>query len=289
MNIAKYVSGSLIPEVLKNKVYESSLYIKQKADVENIYHCCTHKSASQWVRSLLSDKKITYRYCGMSPFNHYEEWLDGAKGDPRPMRERYFHDFPFPKNTIATPIYLNYECFASIPKPSSWRAFFVLRDPRDIVVSWYFYHKHGNHVPTDLGDKIEEKLNRIAKIGGLRFSIDYLQRFGLFDMQRSWANAESESNRIKIFRYEDLTGPHQAKYVMDLFDHCRIPIPETEVKDLLAKHAFEKSTGRSQGEEDRSSHYRKGKTGDWKSHFDEETERHFSAVTRKISKDLGYK
>ena len=61
--------------------------------------------------------------------------------DPRKMTEIRF-EAPLPPGTIVSPLYLDYPGFRSIPKPDSYRAFFVMRDPRDILVSWYLSIKH---------------------------------------------------------------------------------------------------------------------------------------------------
>ena len=58
---------------------------------------------------------------------------------------------------------------------------------------------------------------------------------------------------------------------------------------ILKDHAFEKlSGGRSKGEEDPESHYRKGEPGDWKNHFTDRVEKKFKKVKRNIEKKKGY-
>jgi len=54
-------------------------------------------------------------------------------------------------------------------------------------------------------------------------------------------------------------------------------------------HRFEKKTGgRSQGQENKSSHYRKGKAGDWTNHFSPTHVDYFKEQFGDLVLDLGY-
>src|SRR5690606_8038908 len=41
--------------------------VRYRSPVDNIYHCCVWKTASQWVRNVLSATDV-YRYCGLLPY-----------------------------------------------------------------------------------------------------------------------------------------------------------------------------------------------------------------------------
>jgi len=270
------------PQPLKRRLKRSSLYLDGRAEVTNIYHCCTHKSASQWVRGLLGDP-ITYRYSGLEPFHYQTEWMDGH--DPRPVTERYFEK-QFPRQTVATPLYLHYDCFRNLKKPRDYRAFFVLRDPRDVVVSWYFSMRN-SHPENESVKQVRKDLRQRSKFEGLQYSIDWLSDFGLFDAQRSWTKAKDSA--IKVVTYEELTGPDQFNAFRELFNHLTVPIPDRKLKELLDKHSFEKkSGGRSKGEEDKDAHHRKGVSGDWRNHFDYDMRLKFKNATDRIASEVGY-
>ena len=267
--------------VLRSR-YLSSLYLKDWAEVTNVYHCCTHKSASQWVRALLSDVS-TLRHSGLDHFHYQTEWREGR--DPRPVDERFFSE-AFPERTIASPLYLHYRCFKDLPKPDRYRAFFVLRDPRDVVVSFYFSMKHSH--PLNPGVECRRaELQKRSKTDGLCFLIEQMADYGFFQAQRSWVGAEDPD--VRVFRYEDLTGPNQFEEVRRLFRFCTIPMPDPALRRLLHRHAFErKSGGREKGQEDIEAHQRKGVAGDWKNHFTERVAGKFAEETGDLVDSLGY-
>lgn len=274
-------SKKLVPQFLKDRIKQSSLYLKDRAEVTNVYHCCTHKSASQWVRGLLGDP-ITFQHTGLETFHYQTAWLDGY--DSRPYNERQFSR-SFPRRMIATPLYLDYSMFEKIPKPEKYRAFFVLRDPRDVVVSWYFSMKNTHQVMGKIR-KHRKNLQELSKSDGLCYAIEYLSDFGLFQSQISWMG--SDDPNVRVFKYEDLTGPNQFQAIKTLFNHCTIPIPDSELRNLLYRHGFEASEGREKGKEDRSSHRRKGVAGDWKNHFDSKVRATFKDAVGSLPQEMVY-
>lgn len=276
---------SLIPRTVKNRVKTSALmrllYVKREAEVENIYHCCTHKSASQWVKSLLFDW-ATLRWSGLAGFQYQKVWMENGR-DSRPYHERVF-DRPFPRGRICSPLYFHYDSFVALEKPNRYRAFFVLRDPRDVVVSYYFSmrYSHGH-----IGRELREKLNAMTDSEGICWAIDQLNYIQALDAQRSWMRAKD--TRVRVFRYEDLVGEDQYEHLRELFDFCTIPMPDHVLRDLIDRHSFQKlAGGRSKGSGDKKHHYRKGVAGDWKNHFDDKVGRHFSEVTGDLIEVLGY-
>ena len=56
---------------------------------------------------------------------------------------------------------------------------------------------------------------------------------------------------------------------LGLLGEGRGRIDEGTLRDIVHRHRFEvKAGGRTPGEEDRSSHYRRGQSGDWVNHFE---------------------
>ena len=62
-------------------------------------------------------------------------------------KRRFPNDIPTGRSVLS--LFISYGGFKAIPKPDLHRAFFVVRDPRDIVVSEY-YSLRNSHAP--MGD-----------------------------------------------------------------------------------------------------------------------------------------
>jgi len=258
--------------------------VRHASAAQNIYHCCAHKTASQWVRKLLQDR-ATYKYSGLKVYN-YEEKLPN-RADPRPLNERTFEE-PFPIARIVSPIYIDQPGLKRIPKPENYRAFFVLRDPRDVVVSLYFSLKV-SHPEVGAVSGARQNLSRLDEESGLCALIDGVARRGELEAMRSWARLDPGDKELAVFRYEDLTDSNQFAAWQRLFAHCDIRMPETVLRELLDRNSFATLThGRERGVEDVRAHLRKGVAGDWKNHFTPAVEKRFRDVTGTLVEDLGY-
>jgi len=241
-----------------------------RCEYENIYHCTVRKTASQWIKAMFSDP-IVYRYSGLLP---YDRRLD---------KRRYPRDIPSGSTALA--LFISYSSFQAIPKPDRHRAFFVLRDPRDIVVSSYFSLRT-SHTPMGDIPEVRRILQEKPRKEGLLHVINYLSANGTFKSLRSWQVAPSAEN-FRLFRYEDLTGERQAEEVDLLMRHCGISLPPADLATLLSRYSF--SRMRNDSESTKSiSHYRAGKAGDWRNHFDDDVYEAFIAATGNLVELLGY-
>jgi hypothetical protein len=255
--------------------------VDYRSSYSNVFHCCVQKTGSQWIGSLLADL-MTYRYCGLRHYA-YQTWT--RKGyDPRRLTERSFTE-PFPINTVVSPLYIDYANYTNIPKMGKHKAFFVTRDPRDIVVSWYFSSRY-SHIPIGDIPVIREALNGMSIEDGMIYSIDYLEDFGLFSTLRSWAEADRKDPNILIVRYEDIAGSDFAAF-RQLFSELDIRIPDNVLEELIGAYSFKRLSGRREGVEDQKSHIRKGGAGSWKKYFDGRIASRFEEVTGDLIEKLG--
>ncbi len=152
----------------------------------------------------------------------------------------------------------------------------VIRDPRDAAVSLWHH-----------GQRIQE--------GG--FSKEYGSLDGLaLKLSEAWAawiarcsslGGERIGQYLEV-RYEDLlsNGRSAMARLLEFLDIT----PDPQAIDLCLEAAsFEKlSGGRKRGKEDRSSHFRKGVSGDWRNHLQPETCSRISAVAAAQLERLGY-
>ena len=256
--------------------------VEHRSCAENVYHCCVWKTASQWIRNVFSASDI-YRFSGLLPYSYGPH--EGR--DNRPLQQRTF-DRSFPRRRIVTPLYINWESFAGLPKPDEFRAFFVVRDPRDLAVSHYFSSRYSHvEMPGVLAER--SQLTGLPENEGMVVHMRYMAERGIFDALRSWGRNSDADARIRIFRFEDLVGPDQLDWMMQLMEHCDIRIPREKLEFILARLSFERlSGGRKPGEENKHHKYRSGKHGDWKKYFDDTVKQAFDDVAADLPTMFGY-
>jgi hypothetical protein len=208
------------------------------------------------------------------------------------------------------------------------RAFHVIRDPRDIIVSGYFSHL--NSRPADHPGAgawglphiaaHRERLESVSKEEGLVLEMDFARQ-ELLDL-REWDYGRPEILELKL---EDLSTKPYDGFVR-IFQHLQLlpddepsggrqlasvwrrrmlnrlssrrglarlrrPMPLTGeiLLGAVYRNRFEANTkGRPAGAEDKSSHYRKGVAGDWVNHFTPEVTAAFEERFDGLADLLGY-
>ena len=198
----------------------------------------------------------------------------------------------------------------------------VIRDPRDIIVSGYFSHKH-SHPVGHLAHMAahREHLQEVSKEEGLLLEMDYaasalqdmaawdyenpdilelkmeeltakpykgflqiFSHFGLLDEEGGY----SLLHRLKVFM-QILTNRVSLKRRMPLNVRRTMPVSAGLLLDRVYDNRFEKKAkGRGKGEADVKSHYRKGKAGDWQNHFTKQHVEAFEERFDNIVHTLGY-
>jgi len=268
-NSVRVVARRMLSEAYQARL-RLTVPVTSRSEYRNVYHCAVRKTASQWVKAILSDP-IVYRYSGLLPY------------DPRPYKWHYPQAFPLDR-TVST-LFVSHKRFMGIPKPDNYRAFFVLRDPRDVVVSSYFSTRN-SHTPMGDVPEVRKVLRDLPLKEGLLYVINQLTEKGTFRALRSWATAPPDE-AVMLVRYEDLTGEQQAAEVDRLLRHSGIHLPPGQLTDLLSRYSFSRMRG-DQKAAGTISHYRKGRPGDWRHHFDDDICEAFTAATGDLVDLLGY-
>ena len=79
----KVLSNSNIHQLVRTNVVarikKSKLWLKYNSTSDNVYHCCVHKTASQWIKSLLADSRIQ-KYSNLSLYSPDSEQLKSLGG-----------------------------------------------------------------------------------------------------------------------------------------------------------------------------------------------------------------
>lgn len=242
---------------------------------EAVYHCSVQRTASQWLKTILSNPVI-YQYSGLRFFNARILGL-----------QEQLKSITHPPNSIVSPLYIDYDSFQKQCKPQSYVVFFVGRDPRDIVISHYFASRYSHTLMGDMPQR-RKVLNNISVEEGIIYTIDYLEKFGLFSSLRSWYKAAQEDPKVLYVRYERLVGANQTEQFAAIFKHCDIGIPQDVFENLLSRYQFERISGHQRGTQDAYSHYRKGAPGDWQNHFTPRITMKFKDTTQDLIDLLGY-
>jgi hypothetical protein len=206
----------------------------------------THwKAGSQWIRGI------------------FESLAPGETVEiPRPaaMPDR------LEPGVIYSPAYIYRRQLDTLRDRANARIFFVIRDPRDTLVSLYF-SLLASHYPRRAHATRRDELAVLSPEEGLLHLIESdagLERSA--QIQRSWIG--SGTPRIQMLRFEDLVTRDVELLVPLLADHCKIGVHRDLIEKAVIENRFEKlSGGRAAGEEEASAHYRKGVAGDWHNYF----------------------
>ena len=259
-----------------------------------------HKAASTWLGDITREMSTSagLRYAGVHSPRKFGGDLAGFVSSSRVEFLAYVN--------------ANHRHVSSL---RNFRAFHVIRDPRDIVVSSYFSHLHSH--PTDdwpelVGHRAE--LQRVDKEQGIYLVMDFIQ-----DVLDDIATWDYTSDRILELKMEEvvrapLDALVRAFTFVGLVDPD-MPLPQRGVVKAMTtinrkvarvalrtgqlpvsvaagtirRNAFAaKSDGRARGVEDVSNHYRKGVPGDWVNHLGPGHRRRFKQGYGELLIQLGY-
>jgi hypothetical protein len=185
-----------------------------------------------------------------------------------------------------------------------FRGFHVIRDPRDIAISAYFSHKdvHPVHWHENDGanhwlelETHREKIKQLPFDDGLMEDILFTERLptegfdlGPFILMRDW---NYERSNIYETRFEQLTIAPSVEFAK-IFSFLGGPFEtfsnSSMMEPIVEKLSFKAMTGRSQGMEKMTSHYRKGTIGDWKNYFKDQHKQFFKKNYGDLLIQLGY-
>ncbi|MCC6142695.1 MAG: sulfotransferase domain-containing protein [Candidatus Hydrogenedentes bacterium] len=230
-----------------------------------------HKSGSNWIHQITG--KLA-RKAGL----RYERYTRPTEFD----RDLAAH---VETNRVDCVSWVNAEW--TLVKDVEFKAFHVVRDPRDILVSAYFSHLKTH--PTENWPRLAEfrpKLQAVSKEEGIMMEFDFIR-----DVFRRFRDWEVGDPRVIQFRLEDISQDYishfrQAYEFIGLFDRG---LKDRHFLEVMEEMSFEKmSGGRKKGEENKDSHYRKGVHGDWQNHLTPEHIAYFKQEHNDLLVKYGY-
>lgn len=186
-----------------------------------------------------------------------------------------------------------------------------LRDPRDLVVSGYHYHRRGAEPWTEIQDPTPSDwefangclpdglqgsgrsfaalLQELPEEEGLLAELQFRRRH--FESMARWPR---EHARVRTFRYEEILGNEVAVF-RDLFAFYELPWPQRRLGAWFARRHALPSAARAQPAPDpgasaggKDPHVRDPKAGQWRALFTPRVRRAFDAEYAGLVRDLGY-
>ncbi len=244
--------------------------VEQSACADNVYHAAVQKTGSQWISSVFDDARIR-RVSGLASHPQFRyEWGE--------FRGR------FPRYTFVPGLFISRGLYDEITKPDDHRTFYVMRDPRDIVVSWY-YSMRDSHRPMGKVVDHRRRLRNMDRDEGLAYCIRAFQL--KFAFMRSWAYAADDPKTLFV-KLEDLSADPVGGF-SEIMDHCGIELSTSKLEEVLADYTKDKMRQRDlrTRSDDERSHYRQTPS-DWREVFTAEHRELFRDVTGDLVELLGY-
>jgi hypothetical protein len=173
-----------------------------------------------------------------------------------------------------------------------FRGTHMVRDPRDMIVSGYFYHlwtteDWAQEPRAELGGlSYREHLNQLDVGDGLTAEIERaVAPGGNIDEMLRW---DYHSKEFLELRYEDFIADEQSEFAR-LFRHYGF------TEDAIAlgvargeRYNFKNISRRNLGEVAPGQHLRSGRPGSWREHFGPQHREAFKALTGDLLVALGY-
>lgn len=209
---------------LRRGLYRCLPVVRHPKEANKIVHACVWKSGSQWVRLILSDPRI-YRHTGCIPYVAAHMRCNSAM----------ISDFQTEQRALLLAAYDPPERISEICGSDTAEIFFVVRDPRALLISWYDSTRF-THVPTDGVLLHRNAMRGMSDTEAFLYCADrFVEEFSpLFD---GWLGALDGS---RIIRFEDLTGGNGVTHWHDLLSSLGLQVPVGTLENVLATYSVEK-------------------------------------------------
>lgn len=246
-----------------NKTQTTSPFIDPNASAL-IVHCCHHKVATVWFLRILE-----------AIANHYSLKFQRCKQDAL---------------QTDSDIFLQDHSEVDVSKLPAHRGSHIIRDPRDVIISGYFFHlwtpEKWVHKPNKKynGMSYQQYLNSLDLEAGI---IAEMERFAVKDFKGmiQWNYNLPEFMEIK---YEDLIQNQQDIFTK-IFTHYGFNREAIDVSlEIVEQFSFKNVSKRSVGDVKKQTHLRSGQPGEWKDIFSEQHKHKFKELFGDGLIALGY-
>ncbi|MFX0142149.1 MAG: sulfotransferase domain-containing protein [Candidatus Hodarchaeota archaeon] len=161
---------------------------------------------------------------------------------------------------------------------------YVLRDGRDVLTSYYFHMFYRLEISQS---KYFEDINNIKANMSKYLEMYYRNKL---NNKIIWDSHVIYWTKIvkHIVRYEDLLVDTFGTVKRLIEEMQEKSVDERKLKSAIEKNDFKKLSGRTKGEEDSKSFFRKGISGDWKNYFNNKSARIFNKFSGATLIKFGY-
>ena len=209
-----------------------------------------HKCGSQWFKTTLGSRALHK----IADYQYFAYKVLPRKGfDTRKLTDRHFSK----KNLgpgIYGPLYLGVEPLKDLS--SDDRICVIIRDPRNIITSWYDSLLHTHAKMGDVGE-LRRALQAARKSEGMDIVINHAETFGTFTAMEEWVRQTSINQNILIIKFEDVFSKNQLRYFISMMSHFQIIYKKDALESVLGKVSFDTLSKKNK-------HYNKGQKRDWR-------------------------
>lgn len=208
---------------------------------------------------------------------------------------RAFHStVDTPPDALTTPAFiLDHESRLDLDRFGDYRCTHIIRDPRDLLVSGYFYHLRTDEpwcihplpghpeLPEDVS--YQAHLQSLPKEEGMLFELRHVSG----TMTRAMHAWDYSNPRVLELRYESLLG-HEREWFRKIFDWYGL---KQRLAGKMAKVAERHSLDaiRRKANNDTAGHIRRNtRIGQWQDHFTDRVKAAFKEQYGQTLIDLGY-
>lgn len=278
----KIVSNLRVNLKYKNEANLLNGRIQTKSIKKSVIHFSVNKAATQYIKTLLHEIAINNDLIPID-FNAYAFETEHPYLDHLNETEmtKYKHIF----NTKG---YV-YSVFGGVIKNiddfNSYDIILSIRDPRDILVSSFYSTAFSHDVPPITSNKRESFLQKrelTKKMGIDQFVIEESNRvYSVFNNYRNMLN--KIDNRVSVVKYEDMITNYE-NWLDDLGSNTDLELSRSLKEKFIDNYNKSKIK-----KENKYSHNRKGKSGDYKEKLQVSTIQYLNEKFGTLLEFYGYK
>ena len=205
-------------------------------------------------------------------------------------------NIPFPRNQFpklqSSIMHGHYLYF-----PTMRNVFVVLRDGRDIMISFYYYSLFNNDLLNTRLVEITKRELRFDDYDDIKNNLpEFIQykftrkRHPMFSRFFTWTEFVNSwiDKDMPFIRYENLLQDPAKELGRAIYKVCKVKPDESLLRQIAEKYSFKNLSKRNPGQENKHSFLRKGIAGDWKNHFSREARQVFHKFAGRELIKLGY-